>query len=247
VPRASRLPWILVGVLLVGGAGGFYYLRRPQPENPPVVVQEPKPAEAPPIAAQKPQEKPEDKPEEKAPPAKAEDKTNEQGGDQTDKAAEAKPSEENPAGEKAELAAKPVEEKPAARPKPTPPKKPSRGAALQQEGLRLRMAGLEDRALLAYRGALADETLPPALRAEAEAQVIALSRKFGELEILSAVGGAEVSVDGRPVGRTPLREPILVRPGKHQISLSLSGYQTRQTTVTVPAGGKELLRLTPQR
>jgi hypothetical protein len=149
--------------------------------------------------------------------------------------AAAKPSEPGPADSSSKPRAAVV--KPAVRP-------PGRAHVLYEKAFEHRAAGEEDKALLAYRAALRTEGLSTSERADAETQVINLSRKYGEIEVMSpGVSGAVIAIDGRQIGRTPLRDPVLVRPGTHVVTMDLTGYQTRTARVTVAAGKKELLSL----
>lgn len=56
----------------------------------------------------------------------------------------------------------------------------------------------------------------------------------GSLQILSRPAGAEVIVDGRSVGLTPLS--IEMSPGRHDVRLALPGFNPWQTTVDVKPG-----------
>jgi hypothetical protein len=56
----------------------------------------------------------------------------------------------------------------------------------------------------------------------------------GSLQVLSRPVGAEVFVDGRSVGRTPLS--IEADPGRHDVRLALPGFNPWQTTVDVKPG-----------
>jgi hypothetical protein len=56
----------------------------------------------------------------------------------------------------------------------------------------------------------------------------------GSLQVVSRPSGAEVIVDGQPVGRTPLS--IEVSSGAHTVRLSLPGFNPWQTTVNVQPG-----------
>ncbi|HSD28391.1 MAG TPA: TonB family protein [Vicinamibacteria bacterium] len=58
----------------------------------------------------------------------------------------------------------------------------------------------------------------------------------GEADVVSAPSGAQVSVDGRPVGTTPLTG-LRLRPGKRRLELELEGHQPWTGTVDVAAGG----------
>jgi hypothetical protein len=57
----------------------------------------------------------------------------------------------------------------------------------------------------------------------------------GLLFVDSRPRGAQVFVDGRPVGRTPLRVPEL-RIGSHVVRLELSGHTRWSTSTTIVAG-----------
>jgi hypothetical protein len=54
------------------------------------------------------------------------------------------------------------------------------------------------------------------------------------LQVASRPGGAEVIVDGKPVGRTPLS--MEMSPGTHEVRLSLPGFKGWATTVDVKPG-----------
>jgi hypothetical protein len=57
------------------------------------------------------------------------------------------------------------------------------------------------------------------------------------MEVVSRPSGAEVFIDGRMVGRTPL---VLseVGPGDYSVRIALPGHQRWATTVNVPAGSR---------
>ena len=57
----------------------------------------------------------------------------------------------------------------------------------------------------------------------------------GSLQVLSRPAGAQVILDGKPVGRTPLTIPD-VSAGPHDIRLELPSFNRWATTVDVPAG-----------
>ncbi|MEZ5284519.1 MAG: PEGA domain-containing protein [Vicinamibacterales bacterium] len=61
----------------------------------------------------------------------------------------------------------------------------------------------------------------------------------GTLLVESRPAGAAVTVDGRPVGQTPVTVERLA-PGTHTVSMVLSGY--RPVSTTVPVGGGERAR-----
>lgn len=51
-----------------------------------------------------------------------------------------------------------------------------------------------------------------------------------------APGGTTVTVDGRPVGSTPLTRPLALSAGKHFIALSKRGYKSWSREITVKRG-----------
>jgi serine/threonine-protein kinase len=57
----------------------------------------------------------------------------------------------------------------------------------------------------------------------------------GSLEVDSRPRGARVTVDGRPVGQTPVRVPEL-SPGDHKVLIELAGHRPVSSTVKVVAG-----------
>lgn len=75
----------------------------------------------------------------------------------------------------------------------------------------------------------------PAARAPVARASPAPRAASGTLVAASRPSGARVVLDGRVVGRTPLRLPG-VAPGRHTVRLELDGYRLWTTEVTVAAG-----------
>ncbi len=134
---------------------------------------------------------------------------------------------------------------PVAAPSPAAKSRPHVSAAqrgsngLYDQAIALRARGQELEALAAFRGYLKGGNLPPADRADAERQAIGLARKFGEIEVLCDVSGADVRVDGRSQGRTPLVRSIFLPPGPHQLTLTKTGYRAVQKSFTIAAGQRQ--------
>jgi TonB family protein len=57
----------------------------------------------------------------------------------------------------------------------------------------------------------------------------------GGADVVSTPPGASVSVDGRPVGTTPLTG-LKLKPGKRRLEVALDGHETWTQTVDVAAG-----------
>jgi len=66
---------------------------------------------------------------------------------------------------------------------------------------------------------------------------VTLEPAWGQLAVQSIPEGAEVRVDGRPVGQTPLTAEVLETGS--DLSLSLPGFKTWERRVSVKAGGEE--------
>ena len=65
--------------------------------------------------------------------------------------------------------------------------------------------------------------------------------QVSSLELTVEPDGAEVSVDGKPVGTTPLSRPVYLMPGTHRIEVNMPGY--RELTRQVPAAAGETREL----
>jgi hypothetical protein len=61
------------------------------------------------------------------------------------------------------------------------------------------------------------------------------------LHVASSVSGAQVTLDGRPVGRTPLR--LEVEPGVHRVVVASQGYREVARQIRVEPGKETRLRL----
>ena len=68
----------------------------------------------------------------------------------------------------------------------------------------------------------------------------------GLADLVSTPSGARVSIDGRPVGRTPLTG-VQLQPGPRRIDVALEGHEPWSTTIEVTPGRKERvdIRLRP--
>lgn len=66
-------------------------------------------------------------------------------------------------------------------------------------------------------------------------------RARASIEISTDVGGAEIFIDGEPVGVTPLEGPIPVSPGEHVVKISRRGYTEFLETFTIPRGRRPFL------
>jgi hypothetical protein len=72
------------------------------------------------------------------------------------------------------------------------------------------------------------------------AVTLELNSQPGFLLVDSNVAGAEVALDGVPIGRTPLSVPVAAGP--HRVAIRLAGYRPVERRVDVPAQGSEQVR-----
>jgi hypothetical protein len=103
-------------------------------------------------------------------------------------------------------------------------------------------------ALEAFEKFLAGDThSSPDTTAEANSAVAELHERLGQIRIDCETPGAEVSVDGKSVGLTPLPKLIWATPGRHQITASHESATPVLEHADVTAGsvGTVTLRLRP--
>ena len=103
-------------------------------------------------------------------------------------------------------------------------------------------------ALEAFEKFLAgDADASPETTADARKSVAELREKLGRIRIDCETPGAEVNLDGKRVGLTPLPDLIWATPGRHQITASHESATPALENVDVTAGsvGTVTLRLRP--
>jgi Ni/Co efflux regulator RcnB len=72
--------------------------------------------------------------------------------------------------------------------------------------------------------------------ARGRAELEDLLRVVARVEVITAPEGAQVHVDGRSMGGTPLDDPLVLGPGDHTVVASLSGYRQAERKIRVAAG-----------
>jgi hypothetical protein len=70
--------------------------------------------------------------------------------------------------------------------------------------------------------------------------------KTSKLNVTSHVLDAEVLIDGKLEGRTPLPAELVLPPGTHRVALRRAGYLTAEAGVTLVEGSTRQLQLDPQ-
>jgi hypothetical protein len=80
-------------------------------------------------------------------------------------------------------------------------------------------------------------------RAEVGADLENLKRRTAAVEVLTKKPGAEVLVDGLPVGTTPLPERLLLDMGEHKIEVRKPGYVSAERFFTLAGGDEKRIEL----
>jgi hypothetical protein len=83
----------------------------------------------------------------------------------------------------------------------------------------------------------------PEQRATAEKGLADVKKRSGLLVVVVDANGADISLDGVTVGRSPLVDPVYVKPGKHTIFAAYQG-KSSATVVDAKAGGTAAATLT---
>lgn len=86
---------------------------------------------------------------------------------------------------------------------------------------------------------LGGDRITPERRAEVDSQLQTLAMRVGRINVVCNEDGASISIDGRPMGRTPLSEPLRVSSGRHQLVVRAAGREPNEQTVTV-AGNTDI-------
>jgi tetratricopeptide (TPR) repeat protein len=84
---------------------------------------------------------------------------------------------------------------------------------------------------------------PPRIAAEAQQSIADLQARLGQLQIDSTPAGAQVTVDGRAVGETPLARALWVLPGRHEVALEKAGRLPTSAVVTIGVGALQKVAL----
>jgi tetratricopeptide (TPR) repeat protein len=73
--------------------------------------------------------------------------------------------------------------------------------------------------------------------ARARERINKLQGETATVQLQANVVGAQVNVDGRPAGETPLTRPLRLLPGPHTIVVTRAGYERQVVELTLVGGG----------
>jgi len=77
----------------------------------------------------------------------------------------------------------------------------------------------------------------------AEGRLKEAQQKIATVAIATSVAGAEVSLDGTSLGKSPLTEALFLEPGRHTIEARLDGYAPTTQTIDAAVGSSQAVRL----
>jgi hypothetical protein len=79
-------------------------------------------------------------------------------------------------------------------------------------------------------------TIVDAERMDAESLIQMVSAFIGRLDVSVNQPGATISIDGKPVGKSPLAAPLSLDMGQHDLKVELPGYKALSRSVNVNGG-----------
>jgi hypothetical protein len=93
-------------------------------------------------------------------------------------------------------------------------------------------------AIAAYQRFLAEGEgkVSAELLAKGRAELAALEARVGRVTVTVDRDGAQVTVDGRRLGETPLAGPLVLGPGRHTVTATTPGGRSASKDVTLAAG-----------
>jgi hypothetical protein len=82
-------------------------------------------------------------------------------------------------------------------------------------------------------------------KADAQSWLEKLQTWLGHVNVVCETVGAEISVDGKPVGKAPLAAPVWVAPGQHQFTALNAGDCPIVAKVDIASGDRSTVTLRP--
>jgi hypothetical protein len=80
-------------------------------------------------------------------------------------------------------------------------------------------------------------SVSPEQRSRVEAELKIQRERVGELKLVATPEGAEIRVDGEPIGKAPVKNAVRVAAGHHRVEAMLDGYRTEQSEIDVSGQG----------
>jgi tetratricopeptide (TPR) repeat protein len=87
-------------------------------------------------------------------------------------------------------------------------------------------------------------TIPAERRREVEAELAKQHDRVGSITVRTVPAGAEIRIDARLIGKTPLPQPVRLTAGSHAVEAILAGYTTHIRDVEVAGKSQQEVELT---
>jgi tetratricopeptide (TPR) repeat protein len=98
--------------------------------------------------------------------------------------------------------------------------------------------GKQPEALLAYRKVTLQVQDKPQLVELATARMIELGQSVGLVTAKVEPRGANLLLDGEPIGEAPLPDPLVLNPGSYTLTIVADGYQPLEVKLDIEAGSE---------
>lgn len=89
------------------------------------------------------------------------------------------------------------------------------------------------------------KNIPAQRKADVDKDLEKLKARVANLEIITAIPDAEISIDDVAVGKSPLAKPVLVSAGKHKITISKQGFTPVSKVVEIASSESLKVTLDP--
>ena len=83
----------------------------------------------------------------------------------------------------------------------------------------------------------------PEERKRAQAKLDDVLKRLGAITVIVPVDDADVTLDGAPLGKSPMHETVYVDPGSHTLDATHEGYEPAHVAFEAAAGSTPIVRL----
>jgi hypothetical protein len=90
-----------------------------------------------------------------------------------------------------------------------------------------------------------DDRIPSSRKNDVQRDIDKLRARVANIEIVSTVPDAEITIDDVAVGKSPLPKPILVSAGRHKITISKSGFTSATKVIEIASAETAKVPLDP--
>ncbi len=113
-----------------------------------------------------------------------------------------------------------------------------------QLALALDKAGNTPEALKHLKIVTTAQGIKASVMKNAQAKLDELSMKVGIVTLTIDPEGTQIALEGKPLGESPMKEPLVLMPGMYTVSLTAVGYQPKDVELKVEAGSESERKIT---